>query len=115
MGDETKDQQDQATQDAAVAKADAAVYVVQRLVKLPDGMEANAVLGALTDAEVWVDVGTVKLPRKSMRRSAIKAALENAGIKPDPKLGALKLRVLDAESARVHEVPVVVAEPRFGI
>lgn len=65
--------------------------------------------------EVWVDIATVSAAPRTKRRTLISKALAEAGIKPTAEMESPRIRVLDVDSARVHEVPVVVAEPRFEI
>jgi hypothetical protein len=50
---------------------------------------------------VWFDIATVEVEPRTTRRTVIKRALADAGIKPDE--GPLRLRVLDEESAAVFE------------
>lgn len=52
---------------------------------------------------VWQDVATVVVPARSRRKTIIAKALTDAGIKPDPGQPAPRVRVLDEESACVHE------------
>lgn len=107
----------------------AAVYVVQRLEEVevvvsrpivapdPNSQTSHPLQEKVVTEKrsYWVDIATVPLPPKSMRKSAIRPALAEAGIKPEARMGSLRVRVLDEESARVREVPVVVAEPTFDI
>lgn len=73
-----------------------ATYVLQRFVTLttdvpmePQGMD------------VWVDIATVTVPWRTKRKTAILAALTEAGLDVSEEI---KVRLLDAEAARV--VPV---------
>lgn len=111
---------------APIAPTNAAKYVVQRMETVdiitkwsePDrGVSPTPPLKPLewTTADYWVDIATIPLPPKSQRKGAIKRGLAEAGIKPTADLDKIRVRVLDADSARVVEVPVVVAEPAFDI
>lgn len=95
------------------AQDGAAVYVVQAARSISAIELSEDVPEAVT--EVWVDLATISLPPKSQRKGAIRKALAEAGIKPTADLDAVRVRVLDADSARVVDVPVVVAEPTFDI
>lgn len=80
------------------AKADS-VYVVQvqRLA------EPGVIEDSNTFADAWFDVATVTVPARTHRKRIIAKALTDAGIKPDPGQPAPRVRVLDGESAFVHE------------
>lgn len=69
-------------------------YVVQMRETLPD---------ADTGAERWRDVATVTVPPRTTRKTVVTKALMQAGIAPDPGKPAPRVRVLDEESAFVHE------------
>jgi hypothetical protein len=59
---------------------------------------------AFSDGEpgtAWVDVATVTVPARTKRKTAIRNALKEAGLDVSEEI---KVRLLDAESARV--VPV---------
>lgn len=52
---------------------------------------------------VWQDVATVTVPPRTKRSKVVAQGLMMAGIKPDPGQPAPRVRVLDEESAFVHE------------
>lgn len=54
-----------------------------------------------TDGAYWVDLATVTVPPRTPRRTVIKRALAEADVKPGG--AAPRVRVLDADSAEVHE------------
>lgn len=51
----------------------------------------------------WQDVATVTVPPRTKRSAVVKQALAEAGITPEPGKPAPRVRVLDEESAFVHE------------
>lgn len=51
----------------------------------------------------WLDVATITVPARTHRKRLIAKALTDAGIKPDPGQPSPRVRVLDEESAFVHE------------
>lgn len=81
-----------------------AVYVVQRHETLPD---------VDSGGERWVDVATVTAPPRSKRKTVIGKALAQSGIRPQGE--PLRLRVLDAASARETIVEPVQPDPEWKI
>lgn len=63
----------------------------------------------------WRDISKQSAAPRTKRKTLIGKALAEAGVKPEAGMGSLRIRVLDADSAAVHMVPVVVAAPRFDI
>jgi hypothetical protein len=53
--------------------------------------------------KAWVDVATVTVPPRTARKTVVTKGLMQAGITPDPGQPAPRVRVLDADSAFVHE------------
>jgi hypothetical protein len=51
----------------------------------------------------WIDIATVTVPPRTKRSKVVAQGLMLAGIKPDPGQPAPRVRVLDEESASVHE------------
>lgn len=60
----------------------------------------DAVLDKLTR---WVDLATVTVPPRTTRKTVVTKGLMQAGITPEPGKPAPRVRVLDEESAFVHE------------
>lgn len=87
-------------------------YIVLREIEVdaPQGHEKLAGLFI-----TWEQIAIIKAPPRTKRKSLIAKALAKAAIVPKAGMPPLRVRVLDVDSARVHEVPVVVAEPRFEI
>ena len=56
---------------------------------------------ATSGGAYWVDIATVEVEKRSKRATVIKRALAEANIQPSAD--KLRLRVLDAESAKVYE------------
>jgi hypothetical protein len=84
----------------ATSPAKTAQYTVQVYV-------ADSAIAAVAEAgepvEVWQDVATVSVPLRTKRRGIIAKALLDAGIRPEPGKPAPRVRVLDEDSAFVHE------------
>lgn len=75
-------------------------YVVQRR-----GLEQGSI--------VWIDMETVKVPKRSYRSTVLTTALAQAGVTPD---GEDRFRVLDAEAAQQLAVkPKEPAAPEFEV
>jgi hypothetical protein len=54
----------------------------------------------------WQDIATVTVPVGSKRKTVLREGLKQSGLKPPEDGTAPRLRVLDAESAEVHEPPM---------
>lgn len=52
---------------------------------------------------VWSDIATVTVPPRTKRSTVVTQGLMQAGITPDPGKPAPRVRVLDEDSAHVHE------------
>lgn len=75
------------------------VYTIQMQRDAPEGMIEDS----YTFADAWFDVATVKVPHRTHRKRLIAKALNDAGIVADPGKPAPRVRVLDEESAYIHE------------
>ncbi len=63
---------------------------------------------------VWRDVATVTVPARTHRKTVVEKALKDAVIEP-PAGEQLRVRVLDADSARPFTVGVVQPPPQLHI
>lgn len=102
------EQNQQVPKPKAAAKPAASVfeeqtYTVQQQETLPDSESGQ---------ERWRDVATVTVPARTHRKTIIKKALEQANVAPTPG-SSLRLRVLDADSARVETVGAVQPPPQL--
>jgi hypothetical protein len=64
---------------------------------------------------VWRDIATVPVPPRTHRKRIIAKALNDAGITPDPNGTPPKVRVLDEDSAFIHEPDAVQPPPQWVI
>jgi hypothetical protein len=76
---------------------------IEREVEIVTASSVGEVTKATSEALVWLDVATVSVPLRTKRRGIIAKALLDAGIRPEPGKPALRVRVLDEESAAVVE------------
>jgi hypothetical protein len=79
-------------------------YVVQMAVEAAD---------MVTDA--WADIATVTVSARASRKKVFGLALKESGVRPEVGGVPLRLRALDAASARVTEVELAQPEPQLRI